>query len=87
MRPEDSRTITLCVEAVVHQFSIPQAAQLNTGTPSRHSQGKAPSDLVKRRSLFNPGKDADHGVRIWVAQPAQARQLGKHRLGHPATCF
>ena len=27
MRPEDSRTITLCVEAVVHQVSISQATR------------------------------------------------------------
>lgn len=62
MRPEDSRTIALCVEAVVHHFSIPQAAQVQTGPPNRHSQGKAPLNLVKRLPLFNPRKDADDGL-------------------------
>jgi hypothetical protein len=81
MRPEDSRTIALCVDAVVHQFSIPQAALFDTGPPNRHSQGKAPLDLIKRRSLFNPRKDAEHRIRIWVAQPAQLDSSESTDLG------
>ena len=61
MRPEDSRTIALCVEAVVHEFGIPQAAQSGPGRQAG-IQGKTLLNLVKRLPLFNPRKDADDGL-------------------------
>jgi hypothetical protein len=76
MRPEDSRTIALCVETVVHRYSIPQTAQFHTWPPNRHSQGKSAPRLSQEALPFQPRRR----IRIW-AQPAQLDSSESTDLG------